>query len=628
MNLADFHFIRPYWFLALLPMLIFISLTLKNKLARGNWTEVCDEALLPFILQETNNQSTGRATSFLMSLAGLLAIIALAGPTWERLPTPAFRNDAALVIALDLSRSMNATDIKPSRLIRARYKIADILKQRKDGLTALTVYAGDTFTVTPLTEDTETINSQLNALNTDIMPSQGSNTLAAIQLAIKLLQQAGQQQGAILLITDGINPSLLNSLNKLLGKYTLSILGIGTADGAPVQLNDGGFLKDRQGNIVLPRLEPSQLRSLASSGNGIYQTISSNDQDINAIMSVINSAPKQESKDQKNKHLVEQWVEQGPWLLLILLPLAAMYFRKGLLIIPLLVLFNYPQDSYAFGWQDLWETPDQQAQQAFDNKQYEQAAKQFTSPEWQAAAHYKAEQFEQSAESLQPIQNPSADSYYNQATALAKSGKLEEAIKSYDQALKINPKHEDALYNKDLVEKALEKQKQDQQKQNKDQDQKDKSGKDQSDKDQQKNDKQPGSSDNKDGQQDQKQQNNEQNKSEAQQDQQSQQSSKDKESQDKKDEQSAQQSDAEKKKREAEKDKAKSEKAQKENEDAKDKQDEDLAQQSKEQTDDETKQAQEQWLKRIPDDPSGLLKRKFKYQYNQRNQSSQQEESW
>lgn len=601
MNLADFHFIRPYWFLALLPAVIFIILSVRSKLARGNWSEVCDDALLPFILQDNDKLTKRRWSSIAMSVASLFAILALAGPTWERLPTPAFRNDAALVIALDLSRSMNATDIKPSRLIRARYKVADILQQRQDGLTALMVYAGDAFTVTPLTGDTATISNQLNALTTDIMPSQGSNTLTALKLAVELLQQGGQQQGSILLIADAINAESVAQAKDILGNYKLSILGVGTTEGAPIKLTDGGFLKDSQGNIVVPRLVTSQLTSLAQTGGGIYQTISSDDSDIKTLINNTNVATSQQATED-SKHLVEQWVEQGPWLLLILLPLAALYFRKGLLVIPLAVLMNYPQDSYAYEWQDLWQTPDQQAQQAFNKQQYEQAATQFQSPEWQAAAQYKAEKYQQAAETLQPLEQHSADIYYNQATALAKAGKLEQALETFQKALQVNPEHQDALYNKKLVEEALQKQQQDQN-QDKDKQQPDSAKQKQSD--------------NKDSK------SSDQSNDQANQDQQEQNKDTDKAQQQAENEQQkateAEQKDQAKQ--------AESEQASKQKQDA-------LKESAQQQTDQETnadseqKQAQEQWLKRIPDDPAGLLKRKFKYQYSQRKQSSQQEKTW
>ncbi|MFZ2312319.1 MAG: VWA domain-containing protein, partial [Methylobacter sp.] len=363
MNLAEFHFIRPYWLLAVIPYLVILAFMLRNKLNQGNWSAVCDAELLPYILQEKAvNQSRWPLTA--AAIAALLVIIALAGPTWKRLPSPVFRNDSAVVIALDLSRSMDAADIKPSRLIRARYKIADILKQRKDGQTALLVYAGDAFTVTPLTDDTETIASQLEALNTDIMPSQGSNTALVLENAVELFKQAGLQKGQILLVTDGVDVDKTLATVKSLDKYKLSILGVGTDDGAPIALPEGGFLKDEQGNIVVPKLNSHELTKLAQAGKGAYQTITANDADIQTLLAALDKPVQQQGKENTNL-LLEQWADKGPWLLLLVLPLAALSFRKGLLCFALLLLLPLPKNSYAFDWQDLWQTRDQQAQQAF-----------------------------------------------------------------------------------------------------------------------------------------------------------------------------------------------------------------------------------------------------------------------
>jgi len=312
MNLAEFHFIRPGWLLALLPAIVVFILQLRHKLRRGNWSQVCDAELLPYILQD-KPQRQSRWPLTAASLACLLTILALAGPTWERLPSPVFRNDSALVIALELSHSMNAGDIKPSRLIRARYKIADILKQRKDGQTALLVYAGDAFTVTPLTDDNQTIASQLNALTTDIMPSQGNNTLAAIKMAVDLLKQAGLQQGNILLVSDGIDNNIKDKLIAILANYKLSVLGIGTEAGAPVKV-PGGFLKDAQGNIVVPKLNAAKLAALADAGHGRYKTISSDDSDIEGLLATLDT-PVVDEKQTRNNLKIDQWDEKGPWLL-------------------------------------------------------------------------------------------------------------------------------------------------------------------------------------------------------------------------------------------------------------------------------------------------------------------------
>jgi len=596
MNFAEFHFIRPTWLLAMFPYLVIIVLMLRNKLSRGNWSAVCDADLLPYLLQEKPSQNN-RWVLTSGAIAAFLVIVALAGPSWQRIPSPVFRNESALVIALDLSRSMNAEDIKPSRLIRARYKIADILKRRKDGQTALLVYSGAAFTVTPLTDDTETIASQLTALTTDIMPSEGNDAGLVLKKSVDLFKQAGLQKGQILLVTDGVDVDKTKGAVTELENYSLSILGVGTTEGAPIAVPEGGFLKDESGSIVIPKLNATDLAKLAQHGNGIYQTISTDDSDILALLSSLEQPIKQQGKENKNL-LLDQWEDKGPWLLLLVLPLAALNFRKGLLTIGLVLLLPLPKNSYAVEWQDLWQNKDQQAAQAYKNNQFEQAATLFENPDWKAAANYNAGAYDKALESLVPKpelgnERKNANVLYNQANALAKSGQLEPAIKAYEKALALNPEDTDAKYNKELVEKALEKQKQEQKKQDqqKKEDKQDKSDKD----DQQK--KQDESSD----------------KSEQQKasDQKPEQSEEKKPQQQQADEQGTPDNKEPEKQPEAEK-----------AEQAAEPKKTDAKQQPKPATEitqptDEQQQANEQWLNRIPDDPAGLLKRKFKYQYGQ-----------
>ena len=453
-SLADFHFIRPYWLLALFPFVVIVILLVKNKLGSSNWSSVCDAELLPYLLQEKAvNQSRWPITT--TAIAVLLVITALAGPTWQRMPSPVFRNDSALVIALNLSKSMDAEDIKPSRLIRARYKIADILQQRKDGQTALLVYAGDAFTVTPLTDDTETIINQLPALTTDIMPIEGNNTKLVLEKAVELFNQSGLQKGQILLVTDNVDLDNSKSVASSLDNYHLSILGLGTTDGAPITLPEGGFLKDDQGNIVLPKLNSRDLAKLAEAGQGIYQSLTPDDTDVKTLLSEVDKPVQQEGKENKNL-LIDIWEDKGPWLLLLTLPLAALSFRRGLLCFGLLLLLPLPKNSYAFEWQDLWQNQDQQAQQAYKNNQFEQAANLFNNLDWKAAANYKAGAYDKALENLKSTQTE--QSAYNQGNAMAQSGQLEQAIKAYEKALQLKPDDADAQYNKELVEKELKKQ--------------------------------------------------------------------------------------------------------------------------------------------------------------------------
>ncbi len=610
MNLVEFHFIRPYWLLALLPYLILLVMLVRSKLSRGNWTAVCDEALLPYLLQD-KAIAQSRWPLATGAIAAFVAILALAGPTWERLPTPVFRNDSALVIVLDLSRSMDAADIKPSRLVMARFKIADILKQRKDGQTALIVYAGDAFTVTPLTNDTDTIDNQLSALTTGIMPTDGNNTARALEKAEELFKQAGLQKGQILLITDGGSTDDALSRAKSLGTYQLLVLGVGTPSGAPIALETGGFLKDDQGGIVVDKLDVNGLEELAQAGKGAYQSLTSDDADIQALLST-EAAQSHEKGEKKENLLLDQWRDIGPYLLLLVLPLAALSFRKGLLSIAFLLLLPLPKNSYAFDmdkvWQDLWQTKDQQAQEAYNNQQYDKAADLFKNPDWKAAAQYKSGAFNKSLETLK--NNTSAKSFYNQGNALAQSGQLKEAVEAYNKALKIKPDDGDAKFNKELVEKELEKQKHEQQQnqQNKDDKQDSKDNKNQ---EQNKDGDKSGQPQDKDQNQD-KDQKKDGQKSDQKPEQKPEQSQESTEQQPEKKEAEQQQDN----KQEA----AKPEQAEKDGKQKDKSKPEAASAQPVDPMSKEEQQAHEQWLKRIPDDPAGLLKRKFKYQYDQQRQ--------
>jgi len=596
MNFSEFHFIRPYWILALLPLIVFVFLTVKHKLRSGNWQSVCDPELLPFILQEKELKHS-RAPLITSSLAAVLAITALAGPTWQRVPTPVFRNAAALVIALDLSRSMDAPDIKPSRLVRARYKIADLLKKRKDGQTALLVYAGSAFTVTPLTDDTETINNQLSALTTEIMPAQGSQSHLAINKALELFKNAGLQQGQILLITDDEKIEDAFAQVELPDNYQLSILGVGTTEGAPITLAQGGFLTDANGSIILPKLNTYALQKVAQTGGGIYQQITDSSTDIETLSRHFEQAAKR-GEALENDLLLENWIEAGVWLLLPLLLFASLSFRRGLLSLLFIFLLPFPEESYALEWQDLWQTQEQQAQQSYLQGDYQKAAEKFTNPAWQAAAQYKADTKLTEKQELPPA--TTATGLYNQGNVLAKSGQLEKAISAYEQALKLNPDNADAQYNKEVVEKALEEQKQQQQNQEKDQDKDQDKKQDQSESDEQKD--QQGEPSDKDPEQ------------------QDPQNAKDPQDSNKQNEQDSTE-DKEQKEAEQQKPSEESEPEQEQTPESK-------QEAASEAQDSEQQQANEQWLKRIPDDPSGLLKRKFLYQYGQQKQRNSSGQQW
>lgn len=598
--MSEFHFLRPLWLLALPAVAALIVGLLRARHSSRGWKAVCDAQLLPFVLAAQRETQRRSSAPWLVGMTGSLLIIALAGPTWERLPQPVFRDQSALVIALDLSRSMDAGDLKPSRLIRARHKITDILRARQAGQTALLVYAGEAFTVTPLTDDADTILNQLASLDTGMMPSQGSRADLALAAAADLLQQAGATRGDILLVTDGIEGDALASQLDSLRKqgHRLSILGTGSQQGAPIPVAEGGFLKDAQGSIVVPRLDAAALQRWAQRGGGRYAAIRPDDHDIQYLFAG-RTTGNLDQAEQASGLQSEQWREQGPWLILLVIPLAALAFRRGVLVLLLPLLMPVPESAHAVDWGSLWSRPDQQGMRALEEGEATDAAQYFEDPQWKAAAQYRAGLYEQAAASLEPVKTP--DALYNRGNALARLGQHPQAMASYQQALELDPDHEDARYNLELLQQQQQQSEQDSQ------DSQDASGAG----DQQPGDQQHAGSDSE------QPQSAEQAASEAADQEGAQQaSSADDETRadqgkDEGDAQTSSMQETQASEQRGETDNA------------------DMASIGEQHTEEASDPATEQWLRRIPDDPGGLLRRKFLYQYQQRERRAKPEdEPW
>jgi Ca-activated chloride channel family protein len=607
----DLHFIRPLALLALPIVLFIVWRLLANHSRDDGWSKICDPHLLDAIKANTGRR--GSKWHWLLWPISIIAIISIAGPAFRKLPTPVIKNQSALIIVFDVSKSMLADDIKPNRLERAKYKINDILEKRKDGQTALVVYAGDAFVVTPLSDDTETISLMLKAINPNIMPVQGSRVDIALNKSQELLKQAGYLSGDIIVISDSVNLQRSKSIAQGLTKdriYT-SVLAIGTEAGAPIPTQKG-FVKDKSGNIVIPKIDINSMRKLAASGNGRFSQISGDSSDIEYLLPKIVDNNNQRSEDE-DAFDTEKYIDEGSWLTLLLIPLFVLLFRKGLLLGMFLVIgLQTPQPSYAYDWSDLWLNADQKAARQIQDGKNEQAYNTAKSDNWKATAAFRKKDYQQAQELFA---DGSADGYYNQGNALAQSGKLQEAIEAYDQALKINPGDEDSIYNKKQVQQALEKQKQ--------QEQQDKDNKDQQQDEKDKQDKQDQKdSQNQESQDDQK----DQQQNEGDEKQQGEQNQKDNPEEQQKESEQSEMSEEEKKQQEEK---------QKELEQADQEQKEQEAKQQEVQLtpeemaeNAENKEAIEQWLRRIPDDPGGLLRRKFYYQYNQQKTKPDETEDW
>ncbi len=455
--IENIHFLRPAWLLLFLPLLYLVRRLARHDPGKKYWENICEPALIPFIVINSNNPDR-RSGALLFLIAGALSILALSGPTAGRTPQPIFREQSALVLILDLSTSMLAQDVKPTRLNQARFRIADLLRTRSIGQTALIVFAAQAFAVTPLTDDVKTIDLQLPVLAPNLMPRQGKDVPGAIQKGVELLRQAGFGKGHLLLITDGVAQSDIAAATHFLGAgdYRLSVLGVGTEEGSPIPLEDGGFATDPAGGIVLSKLTPMAFQDLAHRGRGIYVNATQNKGDTEKLIDFFQTAVHGDDS-RANNQLANQWDEIGPWLLLPVLILSALAFRRGTPLFVLSVLFVMNISLSPDVQADWFLTRDQAAQAAYQAGKYLDAAEKFDNTNWRAASQYRAEKYEDMVNTLKHAK--SENELYNRGNALARLGRLEDAIDSYDQVLKLNPGDADAAYNRALLQKSLDPQK-------------------------------------------------------------------------------------------------------------------------------------------------------------------------
>ncbi|NLU01589.1 tetratricopeptide repeat protein [Pseudomonas lundensis] len=447
------HWFRPEW-LAVLPLLGWLLWKLWHRQKRaGRWQMILPVAFQRVLLSGGNGRDS-KLPWIVLGLGWLLAALALMGPSWQRVEQATQKPADPLVVMLQLTPEMLATDSSPTRLEQARRKVYDLLQNRSDAQTAVIVYAGSAHTLVPLSDDLATSRNLLEALKPSIMPQPGHRADLAVGKALQLLDQGALGQGRLLLIGSSLSAQEREGIRSRLGSDAppLLMLGIGTRDGAPVVDENGQLLKDDQGAILLPRLDSPDLRSFLLDIGGRYRQARLDDNDLRGL-GLLDGALHLRADGQTQR--LDTWADQGYWLLLPLLLLAACAGRRGwLFCLPL--LFLLPQPSYAFSFTDLWLRPDQQGQRLLEQKKPLQAVQHFEDPMWQGMALYQAGDYAAAAERFAEVNSASA--HYNRGNALAMAGELEAAIDAYEQALERQPELQAAAQNKALIEQLLEEQ--------------------------------------------------------------------------------------------------------------------------------------------------------------------------
>ncbi len=585
------HWLRPFWLL-LLPLLGWLLWQLWHRERRsGRWQLLLPPAFQAVLL------SGGRARSnrlpwIALGLAWLLGLLALLGPSWQRVEQASQKRADPLVVLLELTPAMLAEDTPPSRLEQARRKLLDLLQARDDAQTAIIVYAGSAHTLVPLSDDLATARNLLEAVKPSIMPEPGRRADLAVDKAVDLLEQGAQGRGRLLLIGSELSPEERDGIRQALGSRgeRLAILGIGTAEGAPIRGADGSFLKGADGAILVPRMNGASLRRFAENLGGQYRKLRLDDEDL-ASLGLLDGP--QTLREGAEPTLLQAWADQGHWFLLPLLLIAACAGRRGWLFCLPLLLCVLPQPGYALGWDDLWLRPDQQGQRLLQAQQPKAAAERFADRQWQGEALYQAGDYAGAAERF--AQSDSAVAHYNRGNALAKGNELEAALDAYDQALERQPDLQQAQQNRALVEQLLRQQKEQQQSQQQDQGeqsqepQEQQGGQPKPAEDQTPSDRQPGSAADPQQQQPSAEQPQPQDTDAGQPREQSEQNGR---------------------------------QAAEGPQDTEQEPSEDGQTASAQPLDGEQRDALEQWLRQIPDDPGELLRRKFLYEQQQRQEQS------
>ena len=579
--LANFHFIRPHWLMAFIPLILILFLLRLQDRRTNAWEEVIDPSLLPYLLQKTDLEKANFLTWLFFFWA--LIVVALAGPAWQKIPQPVQEKDDALIIVLDLTKSMLAEDVKPNRLTRAKRKIIDILRARDEGETALVVYSGSAFAVSPLSDDSKTISGMIPSLNPEIMPSPGSSLKKAIDKSVQLFRDAGKLSGKILVVTDEIKDTAAaqKAARESNSSYPISILSVGTSEGAaiPVVVNGAvnGYIRDQSGELVIAKVNENLLKDFAQLAGGLHSRLTSNDDDIERLLS-LNDSDENSNYVEAEAREFDAWHEEGPLLVLVLIPFAALAFRRGLILfIPLFMIspFNEVEASI---WDDLWKTPNQQAMEALEQGDSARASQLFEDENWKGIANYRNGEFTSAANNFR--MNETSLGKYNLGNALAKSGDFKGAVSAYEESLEINPDNKDARYNKKIIEQLIE---------NQSEPEKNNSGNEKKD-------------------QEQSQQDNSNHSSEGEEKSNNQ--------------QEYEENPPEVKSNQSENDKAiDEEKSSNEGEDSEQTETEEIKQEENSRSTAlarEEEQALEQWLRRVPDDPGGLLRNKFKLQFEER----------
>ncbi|MCC5095965.1 tetratricopeptide repeat protein [Xanthomonas campestris] len=431
--LHTLHLLRPQLLWALVLIVPAAVLWFLRQRDADVWRQSVDAHLLPQLLVTGGRR--GWFGFVLAVVAYSVAVVAMSGPSWRQTERPVYQSNRPLVVALDLSSSINANDLPPSRLLQARAKLATLLRERAGGDVALLAYAGESFTVAPLTEDAANVALFLDALSPSVMPVDGKRADRAIEAAVQLLSQAGFKQGDILVMSDSADESAESAARVARSRgFNVSTLGVGNARGAAYRAASG--------EIAQARLDEASLRDLASQGGGRYAPLAADDADLRAL-GVLDPAQQPAADAAAAANGSKTWLDEGYWLLFPVMALALLAFRRraAVMVLASLCVGPFVQPAQAAEG-TLWQRADQVQQQRLDV----------------GVQAYRKGDFAAAQKAFEAV--PTDQGWYNLGNALARQGRYDDAIAAYDRALRQQPQLQDAIANRAAVDAARKRQQQ------------------------------------------------------------------------------------------------------------------------------------------------------------------------
>lgn len=303
--MMDFHFLRPWWWLALIPFFLLILVVNKQSFRLQAWERICDSHLLHYMMAQGKPAPGNRLMRFIAPFSSLFFIIlALTGPTWSKLPTQIYHPGKVQVFVLDLSQSMLMNDIKPNRLARARFILTDLLNKKTEAQFGMIAYTAEPFIVSPLTEDPYAIESLLPVLAPDIMPLEGQNLALALKEAEELIETAGFKQGNILVLTANppTDSAISQAQNLARKKMYTSIIPFSTDNPPNALFNQ--FAQAGGGQLLSYALSSTDLKNWPLENTRQHLQIN-------------------------KETTIDIWQDQGRWFLIPALLFLLPVFRKG-----------------------------------------------------------------------------------------------------------------------------------------------------------------------------------------------------------------------------------------------------------------------------------------------------------